>query len=129
MSKRPPRLGESLPRLLEALLASVLLFILAQLAASYWPTSHVAVSLYKLHLCSLAAWAGYWIDRSLFPYSRPHELFERIDDALDHGSPIVAAGEDNIEGQLCGTLDSAEAAMYRRALIVVGCLICVGLGA
>ncbi len=122
-------MSKRLPRLAEALLASVLLFILAQLAASYWPTSHVAVSLYKLHLCSLAAWAGYWIDRALFPYSRPHELFERIDDAFEHGSPIVAAGEDNIEGQICGTLYSAEAAMYRRTGIVMGCLICVGLGA
>jgi hypothetical protein len=118
-----------LPRLAEAFLASVLLFILAQLAVEHWPASHLAVSLYKLHLCSLAAWAGYWIDRALFPYSRPHEMFEGIDDVLDHGSPIVSAGDDDIQGQICGTLDSAEAAMYRRALIVVGCLICVGLGA
>ncbi len=118
-----------LPRLAEALLASVVIFILAQLAQHELPTSHLAVSLYKLHLCSLAGWAGYWLDRALFPYSRPHEMFQVMDDLVDHGSPTVAAGDDLIEGQLCGTLDSAEAAMYRRALIVVGCLICVGLGA
>jgi hypothetical protein len=118
-----------LPRLAEALIASVILFILTTIAADQLPTSHLAVSLYKLHLCSLAGWAGYWLDRFLFPYSRPHEFFEQIEDAFDHGSPNVSAGHDNVEGQICGTLDSAEQAMFRRAIIVAACLICVGLGA
>jgi hypothetical protein len=126
MSKSKPT---RLPRLAEALLASVLLFILAQLVVSIWPTSHLAVSLYKLHLCSLAAWAGYWIDRALFPYSRPHEFFEGVEAAI-HGSPSDPSSRDAYdEVQICGSLDSAEAAMFRRAAIVVGCLICVGLGA
>jgi len=30
------------------------------------------VVLYKLSLVSLGAVLGYWIDRSLFPYARPH---------------------------------------------------------
>lgn len=118
-----------LPRLLEALIASIVLFILAQVASNYWPTSHLAVSLYKLHLLSLGGWGGYWLDRFLFPYSRPHEFFDEVADAFNHGSPSIASGEDTFEGQICGTLDSAEWAMIRRALIVVGCLICIGLGA
>jgi hypothetical protein len=120
-------------RLFPAFLVSVLVFIAAQATADQWPTSHLAVSLYKLHLCSLAGWSGYWLDRALFPYSRPHQYFDEVQRALKapqkskHGNS--SACHDDIPDQICASLDSAEWAMARRALIVVGCLICVGLGA
>lgn len=63
----------------------------------------LAVTLYKLSLVSLAAVAGYWIDRRMFPYARPDEL------ALS-----------DLE---------ASAANLRRAIIVGACIIGVSLGA
>lgn len=52
------------------LIAAVLLAILVYLIAP----QQLPVSLYKLSLVALAAVAGYWIDRSTFPYARPHEM-------------------------------------------------------
>lgn len=56
-----------LPRLTSwwiiALALSALVFVLAP--------QQLPVSLYKLNLIALAAVAGYWIDRSVFPYARP----------------------------------------------------------
>lgn len=58
------------PRLTIYLLISILLTVLiATLQPELMP-----VTLYKFSLVALAAWAGYWIDRTLFPYSRPHSL-------------------------------------------------------
>ena len=61
------------------------------------------VSIYKLSLISLAAVAGYWIDRSLFPYARPDDLS-------------------------LSDLQTASAYL-RRAFIVGACIIGVSLGA
>lgn len=63
----------------------------------------LGVTAYKLSLVSLAAVAGYWIDRSLYPYARPDEL------AL---SDIEVA-----------------AAYLRRAIVVGACIVGVSLGA
>lgn len=120
---------QSLPRMIEWLFFSLILFMLVQVVEHYFPNTHAAVSLYKLHLLSLAGWGGYVLDRALFPYSRPHVFFEQIEDACIHGSPQIAGGETDLSGQIDATLDSAEWSMVRRALIVVGCLVCVGLGA
>jgi hypothetical protein len=48
------------------LLAVALLGLLALVSPAQLP-----VALYKLTLISLAAVAGYWSDRALFPYARP----------------------------------------------------------
>ena len=58
----------------------------------------VVVVMYKLALVSLAAVAGYWIDRALSPYARP--------DRCDH----------------------AAQAGLRRAIIVAATMIAVGVG-
>jgi len=34
------------------------------------------VAAYKAYLVSLAVVIAYWVDRSIFPYARPHELRE-----------------------------------------------------
>jgi len=36
----------------------------------------LGVTLYKFSLISLGAVLGYWIDRSVFPYARPHHAPE-----------------------------------------------------
>ena len=61
MSTQPK---SKLPRLtswwLIALVLSIAVFIIAP--------QQLPVSIYKLNLIALAAVAGYWIDRSVFPY-------------------------------------------------------------
>jgi Putative 2/3 transmembrane domain holin len=113
-------------RMLGCLLLSVLLFTVSYATAHADPTSLVAVSLFKAHLMSLAGWGGYWLDRWAFPYSRPHQHLADVEDAELHGSPAHASGDAFALTTLSAT---AEWAMLRRALIMVGCLICVGLGA
>lgn len=84
------------------------------LAAAVWllAPQQLPVTLYKLSLVSMAAVAGYWLDRSLFPYARPDRVFRELRQA----------------GYLeqCMAL---SAAMLRRALIVAAAMLAVGLGA
>lgn len=80
-------------------------FALIALVAVLSP-QQLPVSLYKLSLITTAAVAGYWIDRSLFPYARP-----------DNQSLIDARAELVI-----------AAAMLRRAIIVGAAMLAVSLG-
>lgn len=66
----------------------------------------IGVTLYKLSLVTAAAWAGYWIDRSLFPYARPHALSQNLQDSSRY-----------------------TAAMIRRAIIVAAAMLAMGLAA
>lgn len=96
-------------RMAGALIFTVLLLALAYGVQHFVPGSLVAVTLYKAHLMVLGAWGGYWIDRALFPYSRPHE---HLQGAATANTALVYAS-----------------AQLRRACIVAACLVCVGLGA
>ncbi len=75
------------------------------------------VAVYKAALIALAAVLGYWLDRALFPYSRPDGYLARdwrygTDEPLgDVDYPVVT-----------GYASVFAAAMLRRAL-VVGCVI------
>lgn len=92
-----------LPRLSGWLVATVLLTLLVWWVAP----QQLPVTVYKLSLVSAAAVAGYWLDRSLFPYARPDELLE-------------ATGPSTL---------AFAAAMLRRALIVAAAMLAMGLGA
>lgn len=112
------------PRLLLWLVASILLSMLALYVQAKLPGNVIAVTLYKAHLLSLGGWGGYWLDRALFPYDRPHEyllpelLPASADDILIQGEATeLVAGRDY------------GMAMLRRAIIVAAALLCVGLGA
>lgn len=107
-------------RLLPWMLISALLMVAALMTQRIAPGDLVAVSLYKAHLLSMGGWMGYWLDRGLFPYDRPHEYLLPEDPA-----PI---GEDLAQAELVSGNDYGMA-MLRRAVIVAACLICVGLGA
>ena len=120
--------------LLVALALALVVFLIAP--------QQLPVSIYKLSLVSMAAVAGYWIDRSLFPYARPDLFFE-----LRHG--VEDAPPDTTFTSLAGVVSFAEqetainlenarpdelmrlagVAMLRRAAIVVGAMLAVGLGA
>lgn len=103
-------------------LAIALLAALALLSPQQLP-----VTLYKLCLITLAGVVGYWLDRSLFPYSRPdgYLLCANWADILkDEGKSDYAADVPvDASHQV-----SFAAAMLRRALIVAACIIGVALG-
>ena len=105
------------------------------------------VSIYKLSLVSMAAVAGYWIDRSIFPYARPNidalRLIEPMPDfevskaevdrgmvEMDHGEVPLAHLECAIDGwPNYGELYYFAATQIRRALIVSATILAVSLGA
>jgi len=114
-----------MPRLAKTSLAFIALLVAAQLAQMYAPATLFAVTTYKATLLTLGGSAGYWLDRALFPYARPHILFEQAKGEL---------AEDDQENALVGgmgtvAMGAAGAAMLRRAIIVAACMVCVGLGA
>lgn len=116
-------------RLLPWLLISVALMFAAVITQQAAPGNVLAVSLYKAHLLSLGGWAGYWLDRGLFPYSRPHECILPVhEDTLESLSGMAHDG-DMADAELAAVSSIFELAMIRRAIIVAAALICVGLGA
>ena len=105
------------------------------------------VSIYKLNLIALAAVAGYWIDRKVFPYARPqssalrdldsdYEL-ELTEEESAQGYVLTANGrkipiECLAEG-LCAPIDPTRiyfmlGCMLRRALIMSAAILAISLG-
>lgn len=97
-----------LPRLADWYLATALLSLAVLLLAP----QQLPVSLYKLSLVALAAVAGYWLDRSLFPYARPDHMMAQWAAEPGRGWQWVFA-----------------ASMLRRAVIVAAAMLAIGLGA
>lgn len=117
-------LNPRFPRMLDWLLAAIVLSVCVWLLAP----QQLPVSLYKLSLIALAAVAGYWIDRSLFPYARPDSFFVFAGDEDDEetgpdGASLAVAAPDQPMLHLMGV------AMLRRAIIVAAAMVAVGLGA
>ena len=112
------------------LLAALALALLVWLMAP----QQLPVSLYKLSLVAMAAVAGYWIDRGLFPYARPDEFLAGDADAQD--APPVTGLEPAAPDECAPCLAAGDAqplllaaAMLRRAVIVAATMLAVGLGA
>lgn len=99
------------------LLISLLLLLPVALIAPH----QLGVSVYKLSLITSAAWLGYWIDRSLFPYARPDRYLET---PFSPGAPFVPGGHVKT-----GHHTVFAAAMLRRAGIIAAAMIGVALGA
>jgi hypothetical protein len=72
----------------------------------------------------IAGWGGYWLDRALFPYDRPHSYLMEAETI----EATEATQPEYVEGVFVGA-GNFGASMLRRAIIVAACLICVGLGA
>lgn len=109
------------PRMLGWLLSTVALIVLAHWLQQNQPGSLLAVTAYKAHLLALGGWGGYWLDRALFPYDRPHQYLDLADDQSDESEALATA--ELVVG------DAFGASMLRRAIVVAACLVCVGLGA
>ena len=104
-------------------------------------------SVYKLNLIALAAVAGYWIDRSIFPYARPNidalrllepppEIEVTSDEAArgvvqtEHGEIPIGELQEALGGwPNYGELYYFAATQIRRALIVSATILAVSLGA
>ncbi|MDR3370690.1 putative holin [Rhodoferax sp.] len=118
----------AIPRMLVFLVLTLLLMALSLFLKQSQPDSLLAVTIYKSHLMALGGWGGYWLDRSLFPYDRPHKYCQ-----IDDSSDIADAPEsDDLAIQYGTAVDHSGSfghSMLRRAIIVAACLICVGLGA
>ncbi|MDK2124471.1 putative holin [Parachitinimonas caeni] len=122
MSQSNPILSR-LPRMsLWVVLAAALLLLIALVAPQ-----QLAVDLHKASLLCLAGVIGYWLDRGLFPYSRPDNYLQT----------------DNWRELLCGLGKSATdadikvaagyhwlfaLAMLRRAVIVGAAMLALALG-
>lgn len=114
-------------------LAAVLAVAVALIAPQQLP-----VLAYKVLLLTVGALAGYWLDRSLFPYARPDWFLAlhaelRIDaEAVDEIS--FNFGEADTQNVLDDGADDALVHLFswcmaRRAAIVLGAMIAVSLGA
>ena len=119
------------PRMTDWLVIALLLAVLVWLIAP----QQLPVSLYKLSLVALAAVAGYWIDRSLFPYARP-DFFLQLGGFDDDPKP--ATENPDLDGVVMLELQAAPdgallklmgMAMLRRAIIVAAAMVAVSLGA
>lgn len=138
-----PASPSKLPRLtswwLIALALSALVFLLAP--------QQIPVSLYKINLIALASVAGYWIDRSVFPYARPHmkalrclwdvQDLEITAEDQERGYILTDDGQriplDEIMAAACGPIDPAPlhfmlGCMLRRAVIIAAAMIAVSMG-
>lgn len=110
------------PRLLGWLFLTLAFLLLALWVQATWPGSVMAVTAYKAHLMALGGWGGYWLDRALFPYDRPHNYLLDDQPEIDDGQAAQVSG-------VILTAGTFSQSMLRRAIIVAACLICVGLGA
>ncbi len=125
---KSPRQSRPYLRMNDWLLAAIALS-----AAVWWiAPQQLPVSIYKLSLVALAAVAGYWIDRSLFPYARP-DMFM----ALEGGGDPLPPLECDADSDTCllvtapneGLMRVMGICMLRRAIIVAATMLAVGMGA
>lgn len=114
-----PRLA-NLPRLTDWMLVGVLLCLTVLLLAP----QQIPVSLYKLSLVALAGVAGYYLDRSVFPYARP-EAYLCIDWRQGTDEAEYQVDYEVVEGYQ----RVFAAALIRRAIIIGAAMVAVGLGA
>ena len=121
--------AEFLPRMFWWLIVTI--FLLAVIGLLY--PQQVPVTVYKLSLVTLAGVVGYWLDRELFPYARP-DLFMVLDAVPDPNKGGLC-DPDLEECEYTPTSITAAnrlpfaVSMLRRALIVMGAMIAMGLGA
>lgn len=130
-SAESPRKSK-LPRLtswwLIALVLSLAVFLIAP--------QQLPVSIYKLNLISLAAIAGYWIDRAVFPYARPNLDALRLLSHPGTSEPAEYSSDPVDPTESCVLVSWPDAAplyfmlgcMLRRAVIMSAAILAIGLG-
>ncbi len=131
MKQSPPLKNPRAPRLYWRMNDWLLAAIVLSFAVWWMAPQQLPVSIYKLSLVALAAVAGYWIDRSLFPYARPDVFLK-----LDTGNPLPPLECDDESDTCLLSAEPNEAllrvmgiCMLRRAIIVAATMLAVGMGA
>ena len=100
-----------------ALVAVVMLSIAVFMSAiSLW------VTLYGLSKIAAAGYMGYWIDRLLFPYCRPHESWWGDEDD-EETEPLTDEERELVKDLPVYT----PMPQIRRAIIVAACILAAGL--
>jgi len=123
------------PRLTLWFVISVALAVLAYTTRQH--DTLLSITFYKAHLMSLGGWGGYWLDRVLFPYARPHTFLDALapEVEVDEGVLKAVRSVDDIPQLSMESLDGMGGmglfcmAALRRAVIVAASLICVGMAA
>jgi putative holin len=82
--------------------------------------NQLGVLTYKLLLTSAAAYVGFWLHRSAYPYARPGDLL----DLIDHLNPDAAP--PNEWELLLGRL--ATASMFCRAILMGSAMLAISMG-
>lgn len=105
----PPSFMKSYGRmgLMGALALALALFVLVFMAPQ------MMVAAYKAAIVAAAAYGGYWADRWLFPYARPHGLDADTNDGM--------WTKDDPQGHVF------VGSMMRRAIVVVGSMIALAI--
>lgn len=97
---------------------TLLLGLALCLVIAFFSPQQLPVIGYKLALVALAGVVGYAVDRTAFPYARPHKY------DLDY--PICGPGDES--GLPLSSWMPFVAAQLRRALIIAAAMLAVGLG-
>jgi len=108
------------PRMLVCLVLAV---VLAAGVALLSP-QQLPVAAYKLALVTIAGYLGYWIDRWCFPYARPDSYLVAADWRTENKPTAEQANHPVVTG--CEQVYAA--AMLRRALVMLGTMLAMGLG-
>lgn len=106
-------LDTHLPRLSGWLLVAVALLV----GIAVLHPQQMGVVLYKAALVTLAAVLGYWIDRRLFPYARPHRF-------MSHYTQQNA----DADKRAFSLTTPVVLIQLRRAVIVLACILGLTLG-
>lgn len=112
--------SKTLPRLADWLLIAALLVMTVLLLAPY----QLPVGVFKLCLVAMAGVAGYYFDRSVFPYARP-DGYLCMDWRGGSEEREYSPDYEVVEG--CQLVFAA--AQIRRAIVIAAFMIAVGLGA
>jgi hypothetical protein len=91
------------------LISAVLLIIIYHIRPELLP-----VDVHKISLITMAAFVGYWIDRSAFPRSRPSAFMSK---------PYSLGGGYVPQEAVCPTQQLVFAAAMIRRSIIIGCAI------
>ena len=118
-------LDSVLPRLWKTwLITGVALAIVIYLVSA--PLDRMLVYLAKLPLLTLGALVGFGIDRGVFPYARPGDIYDKVNAV----AALPTEREGATEGQnLVAWLWTFGVACIRRALIVAACVLASALAA
>lgn len=106
---------------IDALRLSPWLFatLIMALAIFFLYPHQLGVLLWSLTKLSAGAYLGYWIDRSLFPYARPHQFFSLA--SLLESQDVSKKAGSQMRWQ-------ASMASLRRAIIIMAAILALGLG-